>query len=611
MKKISKNKFTVLWYAHPRVAIALMLIGINLVIIFTFTAILACITKNSFFQELAYIFAFTMSSDGIYDFVNSNDDLICFVLKIVLAIIQMIIFSGSLIGFTTDLLQSTIDSKLNNVGKMKLTDHYVFLNWSAIGPRVIYDLSFLEGEKNIVILSTKDREEILTSIENVFTENKRKMQNVRVFVKEGNPMSSKHLHDISIENAKYIAVLLANIENDENKKISLNDLNAIKTLFSMMNLNINANIVVEVEENNTSDKIEELLNIINPQLERRISTFSHNSVVGHILGRAIINPTFNTVFYELLSYEGVEFYGIPTMDIEEALYKFNDCIPIINYYDDGLVDEEGKKAADQLYVLSDDEQSLGIRNEPKKFIKPLKFRVENEREEFTVFIISEDNNARFIIEELDKYAITANIHVNYQTYSYNDDINQIKENIKDTKGFKKVLLLSNITDDGMNQDADVFLTALDLKMDNELGENVQIYAEILNPNNIIALQNLGVASVIVSSQIISLFMVQLLTHSDSKRFYRDLISINGGIGDDNFDIDIVKAKEILEFDESEIIFSCQSELVQSFYLATNKTRMCIGFKKQNNDNVHFLCDKMDVMEEIILNPEDELVLIVY
>ena len=75
------------------------------------------------------MFTFTLSSDDVYNFItDGGDNLLCFIIKIVLAIIQMVIFSGALIGFTTDLLQSTIDKRLNNTGKISLSNHYVFLN---------------------------------------------------------------------------------------------------------------------------------------------------------------------------------------------------------------------------------------------------------------------------------------------------------------------------------------------------------------------------------------------------------------------------------------------------------------------------------------------------
>ena len=273
MKNLCNNKIKVLWYSHPRIAIALTLVCINLAVIGAFTGILALITENSFFDELAYIFTFTMSSDGIYDFVNSAEDLRCFIVKMVLALIQMVIFSGALIGFTTDVLQSTIDARLNNIGKINLKDHYVFLNWSSIGPRVIYDLSYLDGHKNVIILCDKERDEVLNSIASVFTDNKQKMKNMRIFVKEGDPLSSKHLDDISLGDAKYIGVFLSDVEGEGENDMTAKDINAVKTLLTMMNLNTNANIVVEVENNVAVEKIEGLLKVSESEIDRHIIAF--------------------------------------------------------------------------------------------------------------------------------------------------------------------------------------------------------------------------------------------------------------------------------------------------------------------------------------------------
>ena len=67
-----------------------------------------------------------------------------------------------------------------------------------------------------------------------------------------------------------------------------------------MNMGVTANIVVEAEQNDTLEKIEKLLDSINPELNKKIIVFSHNSVVGHIMGRSLVNPTYNEVYHELL-----------------------------------------------------------------------------------------------------------------------------------------------------------------------------------------------------------------------------------------------------------------------------------------------------------------------
>ena len=610
-RKEKNNLFMVLWYSHPRTAIAISLVAVNIMVIILFSAILSLVSGNGFFSELAYIFTYTMSSDGIYDFVNQQEDLICFIIKIILAVIQMIIFSGALIGFTTDVLQSTIDKRVNNMGKITLSNHYVFLNWSSIGAHLVYDLSFLEGTKNVVILTEEDRNEVLNSIQNIFTENKKTMKNLRVFIKTGSPNSTKHLSDISLDKAKYIGILLSNIENDNQHSISNNDLNAIKSLFSIISIAKEANIVVEAENNETVKKIEQLLETINKDLNKRIIIFSHNSVLGHILGKTLVNSSFSMLYHILLSYDGCEFYGIATENLEEALYKYNDCIPIMNYDDDDEEDENGNLNVDQLYILSDNRQNLGVRNEQKSFVKPLNYKENTLVEDFSVFIFSKSGNSKFVVEELSQYNKLRNINVSFFNYSYADDISLATQRVKEVAGKKKILLLSSDDENVNNQDEDIFLTALSLKLNNCVDENTEIFAEITNPSNLNSLQNFGIMSVIVSNRIISLFMVQLLTHPGSKKFYRDLISSNEEGSSDAIDLDIVKVNEVLEFNNQPITFKCKSEFVQSFYFASNKKSMCIGIKYANDSDITFLCSQMDYPEEITLHENDELVLIKY
>ena len=154
---------------------------------------------------------------------------------------------------------------------------------------------------------------------------------------------------------------------------------------------------------------------------------------------------------------------------------------------------------------------------------------------------------------------------------------------------------------------------LELKLRSKAIDNLEIYCEVVNPNNLKSLQNLGVVSIIVSNKIISLFMIQLLTHPNSRKFYRDVIvsnEIDSGVG--TLDFDIVKAKEVLEF-EYTLTFKTYAEFVQSFYHASNKTKMVIGMNKHvdNDDKLLFFCDGMDKEVNLVIEKEDQLIVINY
>lgn len=608
-KSNKTNRFLLLWYSYPRVAVGLLLLAINLAVIFLFTVILTLISGHDFKGELSYLFTFTMCSDGIYDFVNNQEDVACFIVKIILVVVQMIIFSGALIGFTTDIIQNAFDKRLHNRGKMYLKNHYVFLNWSIVGQNIIHDLSFLDGEKTVVILTDDERDDVINSIDNIFTATGRKRHGLRVFVKKGDPTSSKHLADISISEAKHIGILLPNQDSELDTEISAKDLSAFKLMLSILGEAPKANIVVETESEVAKDKIEQLISSTHPESKHRISVFSHDAVMGHILGRATVNPKFAPLFHHVLSFEGAEFYGIPTMDLEDALYKYNDCIPIINYDDDDEVDENGNKKADQLYVLSGNEQSLGARAKKKSFVKPLEYRGRIEPEEFTLFIFSDSNRARFVVSELESVNLTYKSKIHCEVFSYTDNIDDIIHRIENTAGKRKILMLSEEKSNVAEQDAVVFLLLLHLKTNTAITRDVEIYVELVNIDNLVPVRNLGIASVILTNKIISLYMLQLLTHSGSRKFFKDILLTNSTSGD--VDFEIVPAEQLLVFKKDALVFSCYSEIVQSFFIASNKKKMLVGYFPDNTDEACFFCDGMDKEQTIEIKPTDDLIIVTY
>ena len=609
-KKETSNKFLLLFYSYPRIAIAIILVLVNLVVVALFTGILALVRETNYFSELPYVFIFTMSSDGLYDY-TADKDIACLVIKIVLALIQMVIFSGALIGFTTDVLSSTFDTRLENKGKLHLKNHYVLLNWSSIGPNIVYELSFLEGEQTIVILSENERDEVINSIDNIFTLNNKKKKGVRIFVKKGDPNSLKHLSDISIDNAKCVGILLKDHEDvlSEEKGISTNDLNAFKLLMSIINVSDTCNIVMETEHNDSVVKIEKLLQLTNKDVAHRVALFSHNSIIGHILGRAVTNPTFSYLFDEIFGFDGVEFYSFPTEDIEEALSKYNDCIPVINY--ENYLSSNGEK---QLYVLSDEASSLGIRKTPLIDIKDISFKDDIKKEQFNLYVLSDGNRHEFVISEIESYNKMYNTNVVTEVFSYDKDITPLIEALKNDTGKKKLLFLSNESEDLNNQDADIFVSLMNLKLNNAPLDDVEIYCEVVNPNNLRSLKNLGVASIIVSNKIISLFMIQLLTHKSSRRFYRDIIVAEGIDEEDSIDFDILKAGDLIDMKDNDTLsFKTYSQFVQSFYKASNHKYMVIGRKEASKDasELEFFCDKMDKEIDLNISKDDELIVVRY
>lgn len=358
-------------------------------------------------------------------------------------------------------------------------------------------------------------------------------------------------------------------------------------------------------------KIEQLIESTHQKEKNRISIFSHNSVIGHVIGRATINPKYSTLFHRLLSYEGVEFYGVPVMDIEEALHTYDGCIPVINYDDDDAIDAFGNRHADQLYVLSENSSSLAKRSEKKSFLKPLVYKDREKEQDFTLFLLSNTDRTNFVVQELMNCSKEYGQNIDCRCFSYREDINILIDEMKETLGCKKLLLLSDEVGSDEHQDAEVFLALMELKKYEFIKNEIEIYVEIVNLNNVVPIKNLGIASVVLSNKIISLFMLQLLTHQGSRKFFKDILTSNGTEG--QVDLEIVQAEKVLEFSKDTISFSCYSEAVQSFYFASNKRRMLLGCFPYDAplEEIQFFCNKMDEKRDVILRKKDELILISY
>jgi len=610
MKNRTKSSnFRTFWYLHPHIVLAIGLILVNIIIVMIFSCILSLISGNSFIDEVTYCMILTMSADGIYDF-TVDKDVAQLVVKLIMVLIQMILFSGALIGFITNVLENLFDKTMNNKGKLNLKNHYIILNWSSIGPNIVYDLSFLEGNKVVVILTEDDRDEVLNSINNIFSQNNRKRKNIRILVKEGDPSSSKHLEDISIENAKCVGILLSSKwvnDTSTNLEYSTCDLNAFKLLMSLVHLVKNSNIVIEVENNKMSQKIDALFNSLDNSNNNTISVFSHHSVTGLVIGKSVINKYYSDLYHEFLSYEGVEFYGIEPLNVEEALVKYTECIPVVNYDDDDVVDENNVKHADHLYVLSKDLSSIKERNQNISIKKDLPYRINYKKREFSLFIIGENSSLKYIIKELDEYKELTGININYHLFSYNDNLDEIVKKINSTLGEKKLLLLSN-EDDIEIQDSNIFITLISLKLNNKISDDVEINVEIMNPNNFQSIKNLGVAKVIITNKIISLFMIQLLTHPQSRKFYNDILTANTESNNGAVDVEILSAEELFDF-EKNLEFGSKTEFVNSFFIASNKTKCIIGYRHASQKDINFLCEDMDKKETIKIYKDTELYII--
>ena len=589
MKKRRTNRFRVFYYSHPYLVIFSILILYNIALILLFSLLLAylkdkTINSTNYVEAIKYCAIYTMNSGDIWS--DAPNEVV--ILKIIINTTQMITFSGALIGLASSLLQNLFNRRVHNLGKLKLKNHYVILNWSPIGANLIKELSFTDGKKTIVILSSKDRDSINEEIDNLFLESGIERRNIKIFVKQGNPSSRKALKEVSIEKCYSIALLS---KVNWNEIDDLTDADIFKTLMAILSVNKNANVIIEANNNQLTKEIEDLTKATSELDTSNISIFSRNAIVGHALGRSAINPSFADLYYYLLSFEGGSFYSIDKpYDINEALKYYNNALPITRYKE---------RNGEKLYLYSHS-ASIYKSLTKKEVYKDVPFKKSISQNSFTLFIIGQNDRSQSILEVCDAHNSVKDGKIKCKTYVNDVNIDLLVTEINGVKGRKKILILSDETASDEQLDNNVVLTLIKLRTCKEFDKNIEVYAEIFDPQSRFSLKSLNITGMIISNEIVALYIAQLLVNPESHHFYEDLLIKNFEGDDILIDFDVRKAREILNISDNEITFSSKLEFINSIYKASNYEYLPIGFVglKENKNILSAITSTIDVAKNV-------------
>ena len=595
MKRRKRNWIREFYYAHPYLVIFNILIIYNIAIILLFSLLLAylndgVINSTNYVEAIQYCAIYTMNSGDIWSDAPTS----VVILKIVINTTQMITFSGALIGLATSMLQNLFNRRVHNVGKLKLKNHYIILNWSPIGANLIKELSFMEGKKTIVILSNKNREEIQEEIDNLFLESGIEKKNIRIFVKTGSPSSRKSLKEISLEKCISIALLSNSSWIDTNELV---DADSFKILMSILSIDKKANIIIEANNNKFSKQINDLMKASAELNKANISIFSRNSIVGHALGRAAINTSFADLYYYLLSFEGGSFYSVDKpFAVKDALKYYNRAIPITRYKENDI---------EKLYLYADYFSNTRRSLMKKETIKDIEFRKNIRPNNFTLFIIGENDKANAINDVCETHNKTNNGNIKTSIYPIDVNIDLLADEINNTPGRKKILIFSDDKASLEEQDNNVFLTLIKLKTNERISKDVEMYAEIFDPSSSFSLDSLNVDGMIISNEMVALYIAQVLTHPYGHKFYEDLLIKNFETEDTLIDFDVRKAMELININEP-IVFNSKLEFINSLYEASNHEYLPIGFVGKTGKKTGILSSVTNVIDAA-KNATDRLV----
>ena len=403
MKKKMREKLSVGFAKNPGKVIFLMLIFVNFLLIGISSLVISVSFPSidpeegfSFWRTLYRVLTMTLDAGCIETLVgkdpskNAAEAVIC----IVIILISMVIFTGAVIGYLTNVISGIFESANSGVKRLRISNHTIIINWNSRASEIINDLLYSDHDEKVVVLVSENCEEIKLEIHNriadtlerekrdlgrvadeliqkgelakwkrwFFIRKQRTRSKLTVIVRQGETYSLKQLNDICITQAKAVIILSKETDSipaqvQENEK---GNIHTVKTLIQVAQLTAGLEsrkgqkIVVEVEDEWT-------LSLINKIIKQKkndrcsIVPIPVNRVLGEILSQFSIMPELNSVYSELFSNNGLTFYSerIDTEDKQEYISTFlhahSRALPIT------VMDIEGKK---ELFYIAKKAQDI-------------------------------------------------------------------------------------------------------------------------------------------------------------------------------------------------------------------------------------------------------------
>lgn len=593
--RISKirSKISIKTFKHPQIFIILMMLLLNILILVVsaFIALAIDPTFDNFFDAFANGSLKWMLTPNAILLINHPNTLI---LAVVVLVIGMVLFSGTIIALTTNAIKDYFQKKQSGSGKLILDHQVVILNWNNKVPELVADLIHLDKDNiSIVILANIEKataEKLITNAIQTIKKDK-SVTNLNILVKNGNPLIKSDLKDISIEKAQ--TILIMNIDSDNKETLSAKtDFNLIKTILNLGEFEFiyHPPIVAEIQNMASKDKVSELSHIVNSLKEHNIIPICFDRKLGHVIAQTIINPLIKEVYLSIFSFEGAEVYFIDNLDFDVCLKEYSHVIPIARH-NTGL------------FVLSEKELDLKLKESYKSDIIPLKTKTINTKSNIKVIIIGSNNKLQFIKESFDDYT---EIYDSQFDALYFDD-SDVEKHINDIKNDEKetILLLSKEDTDTSNLDANIINNLIYLQTENI--QNANIIVEVLDPANDHIIKDFNINNTIISNKIISLLVSKIIMYQETAPFYENLLTIKSDItGKDDQNISITRAN--LLFNESfPLSFESYKQLILSFYEAFKHEYMLIGYFR--NKMLNIIYGNLHTKEKIDIQAEDLLIYI--
>ncbi|MCK5388449.1 MAG: hypothetical protein KAJ22_04120, partial [Candidatus Izimaplasma sp.] len=421
-------------YKRPMLFVIMLMVFINIGIlcIAAFIALLIDDTFTSFIDAFANgSLKWLLTPNAILEIENPNT---LFLAALVL-VVGMVLFTGTIIALTTNLIKDYFQKKKSGSGKIYLSNHIVILNWNNKVPELVADLLNVEDESvTLMILANIDKfyaeKQILNAVNNI-SNNGKELPKLNILVKNGDPLIASDLSDISIEEAITIIIMNKGTYEIITKDMSKSDLNVIKTILNIGRINFTHKppIVAEIKRIETKEKIEIMSKVVHTLDNHKLLPICFDRRLGQIIAQTIIHSKMEDVYLSLFSFEGSEVYCLKDTSFDECLKTHSDCVPLA-------------RKGDNLFVLSLDDKSKYKISDSNIEVIPLKTLQYKEATNLEVYIIGKNNKLDFILSAFDEYKKI--YHTDFKAkWIDEDDLGGFVDEINESANPITIVLLSD------------------------------------------------------------------------------------------------------------------------------------------------------------------------
>lgn len=517
-------------------------------------------------------------------------------LAVVVLIVGMVLFTGTIIALATNSIKEYFQKKKSGSGKIFLSNHIVILNWNNKVPELVADLLNVEDENvTLMILADIDKDYAEKQIYNVINKmnrNNKELSKLNVLVKNGDPLISSDLSDISIEEAITIIIMNKGTYEEVTKDMSKSDLNVIKTILNIGRIEFTHKppIVAEIKRIETKEKIETMAKVVETIKTHTLHPICFDRRLGQIIAQTIINNLMEDVYLSLFSFEGAEVYFLKDTTFDDCLAKHSDAIPLARKNND-------------LFVLALDDKSKYKTSDIQIEVKPLKTLQIEEVTNKEVYILGKNNKLDFIQLAFSEYKNLYNTDFISKWVSDSEIESFVEEINKSTNPITIVLLSDeNQKDDSLDANVITNLIYLEGKLQRS---DINIIVELLDPKNDSIIKDFNINNTIISNKIISLLLSKLALIEDTGSFYEHLLSFKINEDDDDQEVIIRKATEMYD-EKFPLVFSNKKSFIVSTYKSFNKKIIPFGYFR--NDELHILSEGLHKEEIFNILATDLIVL---